>query len=130
MTTEVFNEVVIIEGLPTVAIKQDGFFTNPGYELDFGTSFINVLQKKYFKIINHSSTATYKFEIANCDKLMFIPAVGHLKPRAIKEIIATVLSKEPINIIKVRKYFNMCKLNRNSLHSRSSWNVPFIKLNI
>lgn len=75
--------------------------TSVGYEINFGYPLINTLEKKCFKIINTSSSSTYKFEFPSYDKLLFIPAIGHLKPNATKEVIVTFLSKEPFTIAKV-----------------------------
>lgn len=72
------------------------------YELNFGFFPPNKLQKKLFKIVNNSDKTIYKFHLPGTEKLIFIPSIGHLKPHSVKEIIATYLTKEPINLIKVR----------------------------
>lgn len=115
-----FTEDVILEGLETT------FETNPmenansesrisidlnshctlnsyctNYVMDFGNSFLSTLQKKRFKIINQSTTDTYKFQFLVINEVSFIPTLGHLRPGAKKEVIATFLSSDPVSYVKV-----------------------------
>lgn len=72
------------------------------YELDFGYTILNALNKKTFILTNTSSFHHYKFKIVTTSNLIIIPQVGHLKSLSSKEILATFTVKEPIQIIKVR----------------------------
>lgn len=51
-----------------------------------------------------SADKMYRFEFASYDKLVFTPGIGHLKPGAHKEVIASFLTKDPVNFTKVTTY--------------------------
>lgn len=111
---EGYNEDITIEGLPIVPIRNEKSNTSCldielGYELHFSYGFVNVLQKKCFKIANRSQEFVYRFEFPTFDKLVFIPAIGHLAPKSSKEIICTLLTEEPLvleNVSKFKALFN------------------------
>lgn len=101
VTAEGYYEDVAIDGLPVVPVKietsKTSFYESElGYDLNFSFGYVDVLQKKCFKISNHSTEIVYRFEFPTYDKLVFIPAIGHLAPNSSKEIICTFLTTEPI----------------------------------
>lgn len=102
---ESFKQDIIIEGLPTGSSSfleaGDFQYVSAFYSLNMGENFINTLRQKRFKISNTSLDKTYRFEFTTYDKLIFVPSMGHLKPLATKEVIASFLSKKPINCVKV-----------------------------
>lgn len=92
------------------------------YELNFGFGFVNTLQKKCFRIVNHSLEDIYRFQFPIYDKLLFIPAIGHLNPQSSKEIISTFLAKEPIALEKLSLMLNVCRITfPEPQHSLTSW---------
>ncbi|KAF5288916.1 hypothetical protein FQA39_LY03795 [Lamprigera yunnana] len=97
VTGEGYKEDVVIYNLETCSIK-DKFANNiskTAYCINFGELYINKVAKKCFQISNVSLRDVYKFEFPLSTKINFVPAKGHLKPGACKDVIATFLSKEP-----------------------------------
>lgn len=99
-----YCEYITIQDLPTFTNYKAQPTNNESYacyELDFGYCYPNTMAKKAFKISNNSVDATYKFQFSHNNNLIFIPSIGHLHPGTFKDIYATFLTKEPLNIVKV-----------------------------
>lgn len=109
VTAYAFDEDITIDGLPAkvVSISPDSS-VKPSlmYELDFKSCPVHVFRKKCFRIMNHSKNHTYKFEFANTNVLSLIPAVGHLKPQFSKEILCTMIAREPL--VLENEYIDLC----------------------
>lgn len=125
VTAECYNQDVLIEGLPTSSaeldVEKSYCYVGVSYELDFGSSFVNRLQRRSFKIANSSEGSTYKFEFSSNENVIFTPRVGHLKPKTTKDVVATFLSKTPISFEKVRTKRCYSRRFSVSFHFRSCW---------
>lgn len=90
--------------LSSISLISD--INNTSYILNFDNVNMNSLQKKKFKILNRSTSDIYKFIFkAAVQEVSFIPAVGHLRPEAYKEIIVTFLTDSPVTYDKVNIRF-------------------------
>ncbi|CAG2057977.1 unnamed protein product, partial [Timema podura] len=93
LTGEGYMEDITLEGLfperlshKSLTQKQEGDFELPCYQLDYGFCYINKIQKRNFKMANHSDSNTYRFEWKPHPNIVISPTIGHLLPKIGKDI--------------------------------------------
>ncbi|XP_069696767.1 hydrocephalus-inducing protein-like [Periplaneta americana] len=112
---ESYREDITIEGLELPeskvwAQKRGEEPKPPLYHLDYGFCYIDKMKKRCFRIINHSDVDTYRFEWESHPNILFTPTVGHILPSTTKDIVATFLSSEPVNLKKILLKFKVAKI--------------------
>lgn len=84
-------------------VSSTSFPVSLTYKLDFGNRFVNKIYKKNFRIVSKSANQHLRFRWSANPNVVFTPSIGHLKPLACKEIVATFLPSEPANYVDVIK---------------------------
>ena len=103
------------------------FFLSPALlhnHLTFGDLPVGTSRQISFTIVNHSPSLVYRFETPALEGLSFLPSVGHLHPRASKEVTVTLNSERKLVLKRSKIEMTLMTIAFTQPLSQVHWCLP------